>query len=338
MSIDAIVLEMEKALGKNDEAQSVTQFINSGYPPLNYAMTGRYDGGYPYGRLVEIYGESSSGKSLMATKAMIECQKLGGVAILIDWERSFDVGMAEELGLNSERPYWIYHRSNTWEKGNMEATKACEYIRKNKIIPPEAPIVVVFDSIASAVPQSTIDKELSEMTMNDSSALSRVASTTLKTQAHHAADHNACFIYLNQVREKIGVIYGDKTSTPGGKAMGFFATCRLSLTRKKIQEQIDGNKEFVGQDVNINVVKSKLTAPYKSCSLRVNFDERGMAHFDEALSLIDYLVDKEFIKSSGPRVTWTDGKMYFRKALAEKINEEGLYDELKVLLLVPISK
>ena len=332
-NVSDLAAELDKIIGGNAVAQAVTRFIDSGYPPLNEIMSGRIDGGLPFGRMMEVFGESSSGKTALATQWMVRAQQMGGIAIFIDWERSFDVEMAKEMGLNDERPFWIYARPRTWEEGNLLASKACRLIRGSKVIPDDAPILVVFDSLASALPKSSVDKEIDELTMNDTSALARVTSTTLKVQAQIAADHDATFVYLNQVREAIGVIYGDKTKTPGGKAMEFYSTIRLSLTRQKLMEARDGDKTFVGQNINIKCTKSKLTAPFKTCSIRLSFDDdTGMARFDFATSLIDYAVDRGIITSSGPRVTWTDGKQYFKKALAEKINSEDLLDELKGLI------
>lgn len=321
-----------KAIGENDEAQQVTQFIDTGYAPLNKAISGRYGGGLPFGRLVEMFGESSTGKTALATKWMIEAQRMGGVGMFIDWERSFNVEMAKDLGLNTDAPFWLYKRPVTWEAGNMFASKACQIIRKSKAISDDAPILVVFDSIASARPQSTIDKEIDELSMNDSTALARVASQTLKTQAHWAGEFNATFLYLNQVRLKPGVVYGDPRTTPGGKAMEFYASARLALGRKKLTETVDGEKEFVGQVIDVEVVKSKFTKPFQHAEMRMMFDEHGIARFDITTSLIDYAVANGKLQSSGPRVTWTDGKSYFKSQLAKKIDEEGITDQLSALL------
>ncbi|MGZ8172964.1 MAG: hypothetical protein ACXWT0_03835 [Methylobacter sp.] len=318
---------LDKQIGSNDEAQAVIRFINTGYPPLNKIMSGRYDGGLPFGRMMEVYGESSSGKTALATQWMINAQKMGGVAMFIDWERSFDIDMAISMGLNDQRPYWIYFRPKTWEEGNILATRACQLIRKSKAIPDDAPIIVVYDSIAAAIPQSSSGKEIDELTMNDTSALARVTSTTLKNQAQHAADYDATYVYLNQVREKIGVMFGDKTSTPGGKAMEFYSTVRLALTRQRIVEEKGKDKEMVGQNTHIKCIKSKMTAPFKSCSLRLSFDELGMAKFDEITSLVDYLIDKGVIVASGGRVEW-DGLKLYRKQVVERIRDAGEYQKL----------
>lgn len=322
-TVDDLISALEKDLGKNDGIQSVKEYINTGYPPLNKILSGSYNGGLPYGRLVEMYGLSSSGKTALATQWMVETQKLGGVAIFIDWERSFDVELAKGFGLNDQRPYWIYQKPDTWEKGNIIAAKACKLIRESKAIDPKAPILVVFDSIASAIPQSMIDKEIDEYTMNDTTALARVASTTLKAMAHHAENFNATYLYLNQVRQKPGVVYGDNTTTPGGSAMEFYSTVRMKLTRSKIEERDKNGKVFVGQTIGIECVKSKLTRPFQRCSLDMIYDDLGVARFDPVGSTLNHLIDRKIIEMAGPRIKWSDGKTYFKKQLIEKINAEG---------------
>lgn len=331
-ALDDLVKQLDKAIGENHANQQVENFIDTGFPPLNKIMSGRYDGGLPMGRMVEMYGASSSGKTALATQWMVQAQKMGGVAGFVDWERSFDVSLAQNFGLTTDRPYWFYAKPKTWEEGNVYAAKVCKIIREAKAIDQKAPILFVFDSIASALPQSQAEKEIDTYTMNDTTALSRVTSTTLKSMAHHCEEFNATFLYLNQVRTKIGVMFGDPTTTPGGAAMEFYATARLSLSRQKIMEQQDGGKEFVGQNISIKCVKSKMTKPFSETSIRMSFDESGVARFDTITSLIDYMIDSKLIDYSKPRVTWTDGKQYFVKALAEKIRSEGTYDELVKIL------
>lgn len=317
-----------KELGDNAGNQVPTKFIDTGNPILNQRISGRLNGGLPFGRMVEMFGESSSGKTALATQWMVNAQKMGGVAGFIDWERSFNVDLAKSFGLNDARPHWIYAKPKTWEEGNMIAAKACKLIRESEAIDPEAPILFVFDSIAAALPKSMADKAMDEYSMNDTTALARVTSTTLKSMANFAEEFNATFLYLNQIRLKPGVVYGDPTCTPGGKAMEFYATTRLSLSRQKIMEQTTDGKEFAGQKITIKTVKNKLTKPFQECEMRMMFDDAGVARFDVVGSLIDYAIEHKLIPSSGPRVTWTDGKSYFKKALAEKIVADGQVEDL----------
>lgn len=331
-AVDDLSQALLKGIGENHEAQAVTHFIDTGYPPLNKIMTGRVDGGLPFGRMVEMFGESSTGKTALATQWMCEAQRMGGVAGFVDWERSFDVGLAEGFGLNVARPHWIYAKPKTWEEGNMLAAKACQLIRESKVIDKDAPILFVFDSIAAAMPKSMTEKNMDEYTMNDTTALARVTSTTLKAMAHFAEEYNATFLYLNQMRLKPGVTFGDPRTTPGGKAMEFYASARLALGRTKLMEEQNGEKVFVGQKISIQAVKSKFTRPFQSCELRMAYDEIGVARFDTTHSLLEHLIEHKLIPYAKPRVTWTDGKQYFVKALASKLTTEGSFDQLVALL------
>lgn len=331
-TINDLIDSLDKAIGKNADEQQVSHFIDTGFPPLNKIISGRYDGGLPQGRMVEMFGESSTGKTALATQWMVQTQKMGGVAGFVDWERSFDVSLAEGFGLKDERPHWIYVKPKTWEEGNTIAAKACKAIRDSGAIDKDAPILFVFDSIAAALPKSQAEKEIDEYTMNDTTALARVTSTTLKAMAQHCEEYNATFLYLNQMRLKPGVVYGDPRTTPGGKAMEFYATARLALGRQKIMEANGGSKEFVGQNISIQCVKSKMTKPFQETSIRMSFDEFGAARFDMVFSLLEFLIEKGLIPYSKPRVTWTDGKQYYVKALAEKLTTEGKLSELVALL------
>lgn len=210
MSLEDFAKELEKVIGSNDKGLKVTRWIDTGYPPLNRIISGKYDGGIPYGRLIEIYGPSSSGKTALATMIMAKAQQMGGVAGFFDHERSFDVDLAVNFGLDNGFPRFIYKQPETWEESNTAMGKIAVAVRKNKMIPDDAPIVFVLDSIASAVPKSVFEKDIDEQTMNDTSALSRVTSTTLRSMAALAAKWDFTVIYLNQVREKIGVLFGPK--------------------------------------------------------------------------------------------------------------------------------
>ena len=330
ISLSDFAKEMASAIGENDDRQSVQYWLDTGYAPLNEIISGSADRGVPYGRIIEIFGPPSCGKSVLATKLMIEAQKAGGVAIFMDHERTFDVSLAKSIGMSDQFPYWIYKRPKTWEESNNLAMKAAEVIRSKKAIPENAPIVVVFDSVAAMVPQSVFVKGIDEYNMNDTTALSRVASTTLKSINAFTADFNVTTIYLNQVRTKPGLSYGDPTCTPGGVAFEFFASIRMALSRAKVVEkQADGSKEFTGQLITIEAKKTKLTRPFRKVQVRLMFDEKGMAYFDITGSLLDYAVENDVLPTAGAWIVWSDGKKYQRKALIDKINSEGLQGELK---------
>lgn len=340
---EALAAAMHDLLGDNDDNATVTQFLDTGYAPLNEALSGRFDGGLPYGRMIEMFGESSSGKTALATQWMVQAQKMGGVAGFVDWERSFAAELGQDFGLNIKRPYWLYNKAETWESGNTFAIRACKLIRESKAIAPDAPILFVFDSIASAIPMSMLydakgnRRAIDSLTMNDTTALSRVTSTTLKMMAQACEEYNAIFLYLNQIRLKIGVVFGDPRTTPGGKAMEFYATCRIALGREKIMQALPGGKEFIGQNIKMEVTKSKLTKPFKKCSIRMDYDDDGVAHFEASYSLIDLLLEQKKLDAPAKGyVTW-EGKRFSKKALAEHIDATGIIGQFNALLLPPAA-
>jgi len=337
MSAAALAKLMHDAIGENDEVQEVPGWLDSGFPPLNMVMSGSYAHALPYGRIVEIYGPSSAGKTAIATLFMAAAQAKGGIAGFNDHEKTFDLNMAKQVGLQDTFPYWIYKRPQTWEESNTIAMKGAEAIRGNKLIPPEAPVVWVFDSVAAMIPKSVFfDKDgkkrgIDELTMNDTTALARVSSTTLKSVNAMTNDFNTCMLYLNQVRTKPGVAYGDPTTTPGGSSMEFYASIRLSLTRSRVMEGTGSDKEMTGQIITIKAVKNKVARPFQSCTLRMKFGDDGMVKFDFTTSLLEYMKDNALIDYSKPYITW-EGKKYHLNALADHIDKEGLYPKLVGML------
>lgn len=328
MSLEDFAKELEKVIGSNDKGLKVTRWIDTGYPPLNRIISGKYDGGIPYGRLIEIYGPSSSGKTALATMIMAKAQQMGGVAGFFDHERSFDVDLAVNFGLDNGFPRFIYKQPETWEESNTAMGKIAVAVRKNKMIPDDAPIVFVLDSIASAVPKSVFEKDIDEQTMNDTSALSRVTSTTLRSMAALAAKWDFTVIYLNQVREKIGVLYGSRVTTPGGSSMGFYASTRLELSRKKVT---DASKDLIGQTIGVKAVKNKLTKPFQETELLMTWDENGVGYFDFETSIVDVLIDAKKLPQSGAWIEF-EGKKYQKKQLIKTIREEGLMPKMVSLL------
>lgn len=337
--LSALAADLDKLIGDNEEVQTVTNWLDTGDPELNFVISGRYDGGIPYGRIVEMYGPPSSGKTAEATDLMIRAQEAGGIAMFFDWERSFDIGLAKNLGLKTDRPFWIYKKPKTWEEGNVSACRAVELIRESGVIPPEAPIICVFDSVASAVPQSVYydkngkKRELDTFNMSDNTALARASSSSLKIIAQVAEEYNATFLYLNQQRTKIGVMFGDPTTTPGGSAFEYFASVRIALGRTKLMETVNGKKQFVGQDVATKVVKTKLTKPFQETTMRMWFDENGVAFFDRHFNLVEFLKGKGILKQAGAYIEWTDGKKYHMKSLCDKLKDDSTgLDQLRALI------
>jgi protein RecA len=326
-AIEDMAKALLDAVGENASGETVTRFIDTGIPQLNEMLCGSKTGGLPQGRLLEMYGPSSSGKTAIATHLMVQAQKAGGVAGFADHERAFDIDMATNpaMGLNPTFPFWIYKRPRTWEESNTMMAKASQAIRASKAISPDAPVLWVLDSIAAAIPKSSAGKEMDELSMNDTTALARVTSTTLKTMAQHADDYNFTVLYLNQIRTKPGVMFGDPTTTPGGGAMEFYSTLRLALGRTKIfaKAMVAGKEvrgEFVGQTITMKTSKNKLTRPFQELKWDMLFDENGNGFFDVTGTLVDICASLGRLSKSGAFIEWTDGKKYNRKPLIAHIN------------------
>lgn len=328
-AIEDLAASLNKAIGANDKAQEVANWLDTGYPPFNKILGGDgFTTGIPFGRIIEMFGPPSAGKTAIATLLMIEAQRKGGVAMFMDHENTFDVGMATAMGLNTEFPYWIYKRPDTWEQSNTMAMLAAEAIRSSKAIKPEAPILVVFDSVASMIPKSVFEKGIDEYTMNDTTALARVTSSTLKAVNQFTSKQNATMLYLNQIRTKLGVVFGDPTSTPGGSAFEFFASIRLALGRTRVMEEgDDGKKQMVGQIITVKTAKNKVTRPFQEVKLTMMFNEAGGIEFDIIATMVDFLMDKNLLDYSKPYITW-DGKKYHKKAFIKFIKDSNLKDEL----------
>jgi recombination protein RecA len=331
---EAFAADLDKAIGLGRLVEEPYIYLDTGYPPLNEALSGRYDGGIPGGKMIEISGGSSTGKTALATKIMVEAQKADGYAIFGDVERSFNVDLGIQFGLNPEPTHFALYRPKTWEEGNTKGLQIAELLRKKSVIPEGAPIAFVFDSIASAIPQSVLydkdgkERPIDSYNMNDTTALSRATSATIKAVKALCERYNVTMIYLNQLRTKPGVTYGDPTYSPGGDAPGYYADARIRLTRAQVKTK-DG--DFLGQQINIKVIKSKFTSPFKECSLRLMFDGEA-AKFDTTSSLIEHLNDMKLMPKDGNYFTWPDGSKRYLKALAEKVDAEGLVPELVKLL------
>jgi protein RecA len=338
LDLEAIGTALMGAVGANSEETEPSLWLDSGYAPLNKILSGVYDRGWAGGRIIEIAGPPASGKTLLATFAMIAAQKAGGIAIFIDYERSFNATFAEMLGLDTKFPRFVYQRSETWEDGNTAAMRTAQILRAKKLIPDDAPIVVVQDSIAAAVPKSMLyDKdgkrrEIDSLTMNDTTALARVTSTTLKVVNQLVGDFNISAIYLNQIRTKIGVVYGDPRTTPGGSAMEFYASTRIFTGRKLEKEKATGDVKAA--IIGLQTVKNKLARPYQEVELRLAYEDE-MARFDLTRGYLEELIEAGKVpKDKSGRVTW-EGKTYFIGPLVEKLDAENKQDELRALLVTP---
>lgn len=325
--------KLDKELGRVEHDFGIKTWLSTGFPPLDEAISGKlHGGGMPVGRIVEIFGPSSCGKTAIATKVMANAQKAGGFAMFMDHERSFEPRLAEQLGLDTTRGLFFHEVPDTFEESVTQSLKICKAAREQKVIPDNAPIVVVYDSLAAMVPKSKMAKEIDEQGMNDSLALAKATSSVFPALAIFAEKFNVLVLVLNQMRLKPGVIYGPPETTPGGEAPRYYASVRIQLGAKRIVEGSGEDKDMIGQEITAKCIKNKVARPFQKAKWEFRFREDGSGYFDVVGSTLAFLIERELLASSGARVTWTDGKSYFRKALIAKIEEEGLESELLALL------
>jgi recombination protein RecA len=206
----SLATELEAIMGKNAAQQEVKYWLDTGFAPLNKAISGRYKSGLPVGRIVEMFGGSSCGKTAIATKAMAAAQQMGGIAAFMDHENSFDVGQAETVGLDPNGA-WVYKTPETFEESVDDAVKLARAVRSKQLIAPEAPIIVAFDSLASMVPQSKLydskgnEKGAGDLSMHDNLALAKCTSSAFPALAQMASKFNMLLLFLNQTRTKPGL-------------------------------------------------------------------------------------------------------------------------------------
>lgn len=327
------------AIGANDEQQEVEHWLDTGFAPLNKSISGRYDQGIPSGRIIEIFGPSACGKTAIATNVMASAQRQGGIAVLEDHENAFDLTQGLALGLSDEPGRWVYKQPETFEQSVDMVVKLARVVREKGLIADDAPICAVFDSLASMVPQSKFydnkgnERETGSYNMHDNTALARCTSAAFPALAQFATKYNVCLVFLNQIREKPGITYGDPTSTPGGKAPEYYASVRLSLTRELIKDSKD-KSITLGQDVKSFVKKNRVNRPFERANWRFMFREDGSGCFDVTYSTLEYMKENKLIEVAGNYLVW-EGKKYFLSELAKKIDAEGLQSQLRAMLVDP---
>jgi recombination protein RecA len=324
----------------NDEESTVRTFLNSGYPPLNYALSAKWGGGLPVGRITEISGPPSFGKTAIATMAMASAQQMGGFAAFADHERSFSLVLAPKLGLDTNPNKFLYKKPRTFEESLELCVKVCKTIREKKLLPAGAPIAWVFDSIASMVPQSVLfdpktgkERGLDSRSMHDNTALARATSAAMPAFAQYCEELDIAAIFLNQIRLKLGVLYGDPRTTPGGEAPKFYASVRVMLgAAKKIQKGTGDAAEVLGSEISAGVIKNKVSRPFLKASWRFMFQPDGTGRFDVERSLIEFLLAEKMLKAPRPGYVDWKGKQIHSEHLARDIEKDGALKELLDLL------
>ncbi len=260
--------------------------------------------GLPKGRVVEIYGPESSGKTTLAIHAIAECQKNGGIAAFIDAEHAFDRFYAEALGVDTEN-LLISQPDN----GEQALEIAENLIRSGAID------IIVIDSVAALVPRSEIEGEMGDSKMGLQARLMSQAMRKLTGTIGHTG---TCCIFINQLREKIGVMFGNPETTTGGNALKFYASVRLDI-RKSGSAIKDKEGNVVGNHVKVKVVKNKLAPPFRIAEFDITYG-RGVSKTGE---IVDLGVDNDIIKKSGAWYSYDDAKIAQGREAAKQFFEDN---------------
>jgi len=317
--IDDAIASIEKTYGKGaimklgDGVINNIEAIPTGALSLDHALG---IGGVPRGRVTEIYGPESSGKTTLCLHIIAEAQKKGGLAAFIDAEHALDVNYAKRLGVDTQN--LLISQPDFGEQA-LEITDTL--VRSNALD------VIVIDSVAALVPRSEIEGEMGDATM---AVQARLMSQALRKLTGAISKSKTSLIFINQLRSKIGVMFGSPETTTGGNALKFYASVRLDIRR--IAAIKDGT-DVIGNRTKVKIVKSKVAPPFKQVEFDILYNE-GISKTGD---LIDLGVDQGLVKKSGAWFTFGDDRFQGREQFRAKLNEdtkmyEQLLKEVKVKL------
>lgn len=290
-TLDQVLADIEKQFGKGsvmklgEQEHQQIDVISSGSISLDVALG---IGGYPKGRIVEIYGPESSGKTTFALHAIAEAQKKGGRVAFIDAEHSLDPQYAAKVGVNIDE--LLLSQPDNGE----QALEICEALVRSGAIS-----VIVIDSVAALVPQAEIEGEMGDSHVG---LQARLMSQALRKLSGVINKTNTIAIFINQLREKVGVMFGNPEVTPGGRALKFYSSIRLEIRKG---EQIKLGTDIIGNKTNIKVVKNKMAPPFKTCSVDIMYGE-GVSVNGE---IVDLASEVGIIEKSGAWYAYNGEKL-----------------------------
>ena len=321
-ALQAAMAKIEKDFGKGaimkmgDEKVENVEVIPTGSIGLNAALG---VGGYPKGRIIEIYGPESSGKTTLAIHAIAECQKAGGVAAFIDAEHAFDRFYAEKLGVDISN-LLISQPDN----GEQALEIADQLIRSSAVD------LLIVDSVAALTPKKEIEGDMGDSAVG---LHARLMSQALRKLTGTIAKTKTTCIFINQLREKIGVMFGNPETTTGGNALKFYASVRLDI--RKSQPVKDGDT-ILGNQVKVKVVKNKVAPPFRKAEFEIMFGE-GISKVGE---IVDLSTEYEIIKKSGSWFSYGDTKLgQGRDAVKEMLKDNPeLCEELEAKIMEVIKE
>jgi recombination protein RecA len=290
-ALEQVLNDIEKQFGKGsimklgENKHMKVDVVSSGILSLDIALG---VGGYPKGRIIEIFGPESSGKTTFALQAIAEHQKLGGRAAFIDAEHALDPVYAEKLGVDIDN--LLLSQPDTGE----QALEICDALVRS-----EAISIIVIDSVAALVPQAEIDGEMGDSHVG---LQARLMSQALRKLNGTISKTNTTVIFINQLREKVGVMFGNPETTTGGRALKFYASVRLEIRRSEQLKMGDG---IVGNKTSVKVVKNKVAPPFKSCSVDIMYGE-GVSREGE---LVDLAAEAGIVEKTGAWYSYKGEKL-----------------------------
>ncbi len=312
-ALEVTIGKIEKDFGKGtimklgDQAVENIQVISTGSIGLDAALG---IGGLPRGRVIEIYGPEASGKTTLAIHAIAEAQKNGGIAAIIDAEHTFDRNYAEKLGVDVEN-LLISQPDN----GEQALEIADNLIRSGALD------IIVIDSVAALTPKAEIEGEMGDSKMG---LQARLMSQALRKLTANISKTNTSCIFINQLREKIGVMFGNPETTTGGNALKFYSSVRLDIRKTN---QLKDGEEIVGNRTRVKIVKNKLAPPFRKADFDILYGE-GISQLGE---IVDLGTDFNIIKKSGSWFSYNETKIGQGRDSVKQILKDNpeLYEELK---------